>query len=403
MTDISTLASGKRPRDADQPDKEDVPFDVGTKKRRFSEVLLPTKLSSKEALLLPITGPDPYRTLPPPTKEWVQLRFQLHHFQGVYRVVQVPTNYTFANLHTLIQYLFGWTGNNSHITRVYTNVEMYKSAYRKGSIKSYGQPPPFPEEWLRPDLGRDSQEKTLQWWNIQYAESAIYEVVAVGKNQGPYKNSRGYFSDYSWHYKAEDNELLLNDVWNLDEEKNVSLGDFSNRNIGLIYEYGLDCPWAVHITIDDGFYNSKYSGNDVFVKEIKGAPSVEEKHNWASDHPEGFKKAVSDLLLVPANWKRYCRNELTTRTRRDELVARVVRKDNMTDQQVAKKQAKLEAQATTIRVSLDEAETERKRQLRAQKKAQQAAAAKRRFAESDSDTPEPELYSSDLYEAYEIF
>jgi hypothetical protein len=265
MTDTSTLASGKRPRDADQPEKENIPSDnaqPGVKKRRFTTASLAARLTEKEATPPP-KGPDPYRTIPPPSTEWIQLRFQLNRFQGVYRVVQVPTNYTFANLHTLIQYLFGWNGYHSHQTRVYTNVEMYKSANRKGCIKSYGQAPPMPEEWIIPNLSPELQESERYWWNVRNAEAAIYEVVAVGKNQGKYKDSRGCFSDYSWHYKAEDPELTLGDVWNLDEEKNVSKGEYSNRNIGLIYEYELGCGSSL-------FLSHICSYNSIFVVQVRG-------------------------------------------------------------------------------------------------------------------------------------
>ncbi|KAF8968995.1 hypothetical protein BDZ97DRAFT_1915685 [Flammula alnicola] len=393
MTDISALSSGKRPRDdIDLPQKENVasnPIVSGGKKRR---IVSDSLLLSKQAPPPQPTGPDPYRTIPPPTHEWIQLRFQLNRFKGVYRIVQVPVNYTFANLHTLVQYLFGWNGIHTHKTRVYTNVEMYKSANREGCIKSYGQAPEYPEGWVIPTLSEELQEQTLSWWNISNSEAAIYEVVASGKNQGKLKNSRGYFLDYSWHYKVEDPELTLGDVWNIDEEKNVSKGEYTNHHVGLIYEYELNCPWSVHITIDDGFYRSECPGNDVFIVSAKGAPSVEEKHHWSSDHTEGCKKAVSDMLLLSSTWKRYCRKEINTRTLGTELVVTVLKIGNMTDEQVKAKQTKLDAQADSIRKMRDQKEIERKRQVRAQRKLEREAEQRRALEESDS---EPE-YASDL-------
>lgn len=243
MSGTSTLTSGKRPRDADSSEKDNVTYNAllsGVKKRRryTTDVLTPPKFLYNE-LASHFAGSPAYFTLPCPTNTWIQLRFQLNRFPGVYRVVQVPTNYTFANMHTLIQYLFGWSGHHSHKTRVYTNVEMYKSANRKGSIKSYGQARAFPEGRFIPNLREAMQDQALNWWNISNGETAIYEVVAAGKNQGAHQDSGVYFSD-SWQYKVEDQELTLDDVWTLNEGSNVSKGEYSNRNIGLIYEYELE-------------------------------------------------------------------------------------------------------------------------------------------------------------------
>lgn len=93
-----------------------------------------------------------------------------------------------------------------------------------------------------------------------------------------------------------------------------------------------------------------------------------------------------------------------TRTLRDELVAKVVKTGNMTDQQVETKQAKLQAQAAAIRMSRDEEEKERKRKLRAQRKLEREEAA-RRALEEDDDTPEyePALNSSDRLESFLFF
>ncbi|KDQ62170.1 hypothetical protein JAAARDRAFT_189531 [Jaapia argillacea MUCL 33604] len=78
--------------------------------------------------------PDPHTTLPTPTSEFIQLRFQLARFKGVFRIVQLPQNYTFANLHTFIQFAFGWGGSHAHQSFVWSNVEMYSGNYKKGEI-----------------------------------------------------------------------------------------------------------------------------------------------------------------------------------------------------------------------------------------------------------------------------
>ena len=68
----------------------------------------------------------------------------------------------------------------------------------------------------------------------------MYEVVATGKNQGKTQKSCGYFPDCGWNYRVEDQELTLGDVWDIDDENNVSKGEYRNRNIGIIYEYELE-------------------------------------------------------------------------------------------------------------------------------------------------------------------
>ncbi|KDR82355.1 hypothetical protein GALMADRAFT_818156 [Galerina marginata CBS 339.88] len=215
-------------------------------------------------------GPDLYTTFPAPTNDYIQLRFQLQRFKGVYRTVQVPITYTFANLHTLLQYLFGWSGRRSHRTRVYTNVEIYtsQSAKQVGCIKKKGQVPEYPAELARDDahLSEELQEVLRTRFEIENRDAAIYEVVAVGKNKG----GRGYFGDYSWHYKVEDPELALSDIWNVDEEENLSGGE-SNETIGLIYDYEINSSWSVDITVDGGFYHSETPGNDIHVMAAKGA------------------------------------------------------------------------------------------------------------------------------------
>lgn len=228
-------------------------------------------------------GPDPYRILPMPTTEWIQLRFTLDRFKGVYRVVQVPSNYNFANLHTLVQYLFGWNGFHSHRARVYTNVEMYKSAGRLGCIKSYGQAPPYPDDWRIQDMRPEVQEMEDYIWQRQNGDAAIYEVVAIGKNSGKHKDSRGMFSDYSWHYKVEDNELSLADVWNIEEDKNVSKGEFSNENVGIIYEYEIGCEI------------SSYSIFELFLMQCRSLVCARHHRRWVLHKPYAWQRYLCCL------------------------------------------------------------------------------------------------------------
>lgn len=101
--------------------------------------------SSDSELEAKISAPEnPYLTLPAPTTSYIQLRMQLCRFKGVYRQVRVPTNYTLANLHTLIQYLFGWSGGHLHQSKVWADVEMYSGNYKAYHIKDKGRIGPFP-------------------------------------------------------------------------------------------------------------------------------------------------------------------------------------------------------------------------------------------------------------------
>ena len=66
--------------------------------------------------------------------ECISLSFQLAHFNGVYRVVRVPRNYTFAHLHMLVQFLFGWSGGHSHRAEVWSHVALYAKTNKPGEI-----------------------------------------------------------------------------------------------------------------------------------------------------------------------------------------------------------------------------------------------------------------------------
>lgn len=83
-------------------------------------------------------------TPPRKTTDYIRLRFQLARFR-VYRVVQLPLTFTFANLHTLIQYMFGWSDSHLHHAEVFPNVVLCDgdSESMKGTIKSCGRTRPL--------------------------------------------------------------------------------------------------------------------------------------------------------------------------------------------------------------------------------------------------------------------
>ncbi|KAJ7290038.1 hypothetical protein C8J57DRAFT_1705537 [Mycena rebaudengoi] len=86
---------------------------------------------------------DPPRR--PTSTSFIQLRFQLVRFKGVHRVVQLFLNYTFSNLHMLIQFMFSWSGHHAHVAKVYLYVEVYSGNYKAWHIKRYGRDTPKPD------------------------------------------------------------------------------------------------------------------------------------------------------------------------------------------------------------------------------------------------------------------
>ncbi|KAI0320166.1 hypothetical protein OF83DRAFT_657740 [Amylostereum chailletii] len=192
-------------------------------------------------------GPDLYLTLPSPTSRFITLNFQLCRFKRVFRIVRVPLNYTFANLHTLIQFLFGWSDSHAHAAEVYDNVELYKT--KKGEIKNCGRPHRIELEMYneRVAAGHDA-----------YRPRGNYPIWRVSTRAG-----NGYgFGDYE---EKLDWEVTLNQVWNRNEEQNASFaneGDSPNEDIAIKYTYDFGASWEVHISTHE---------QDVFWK--RGEPS----------------------------------------------------------------------------------------------------------------------------------
>lgn len=108
----SSAATSNKRRRPENGDKENQPLSGnveinGSKKRRIEH---------DEAS--EVDQEDPYTTLPPQTKEYIQLRFQLARFKGVFRTVQLPLTFTFANLHKFIMFAFGWSDGHAHQAEV---------------------------------------------------------------------------------------------------------------------------------------------------------------------------------------------------------------------------------------------------------------------------------------------
>ena len=142
---IENVDDGHAAVDSPVPDKRNrMAYDP------FDEIALPAE-------------PDPACGLPPASDTFIQLRFQLCRFKGVYRVARLPLSFTFAHLYRLTLLLFSWSGHRLHQAEVVTHAELYSTNYREGEIKKH-RSFRIPEE-------PDKEENINAWreWLFQYA------------------------------------------------------------------------------------------------------------------------------------------------------------------------------------------------------------------------------------------
>lgn len=212
-------------------------------KRTHDDASVSVASSRKKARLFDVSTrediPDPRTVLPAPSTAHVRLRFQLARFKGVFRTVALPLNYSFAHLHLLVQYLFGWGGGHVHQAKVYAAVELYSRTNRPGEIKKYGRAPPMPDDWLEgvnADHERVAFERRM--WEQSRKTEAEWVVRERGKKDGwdslgmkPGKRGDDVL--------RKDAAVRLDEVWNEELEKNASEGDYGNDEIAINYEYDL--------------------------------------------------------------------------------------------------------------------------------------------------------------------
>ncbi|KAJ6611722.1 hypothetical protein B0H10DRAFT_2055442 [Mycena sp. CBHHK59/15] len=302
--DVSLRAnsSSKRARVDSQVDKENRRTDVlqsSTKKPRLDGA---------------VPAVNPYKTLPPPSAALFQLRFQLARFKGVYRVAQVPLNYTFAHLHKLIQFMFGWHGDHMHRAKVYSHIEMYSGNYKAGHIKRYGKDAQRPDEVDAAML--------MYWEHTHRTDIAEYEVVARGRNTRRVRVHE-FDNDEDAEQRVEDQELRLSQVWNEKLRKNASMGACTNRQMGVIYEYDMGAAWTVHITMDretDFFTAETPSNLPIMVPgKNKGAPPIEDPQEDVPGELEGPQKTMSPMFYDTTVFERYLKGEVVSRAARTML------------------------------------------------------------------------------------
>ncbi|KAJ7133293.1 hypothetical protein C8R44DRAFT_772140 [Mycena epipterygia] len=295
-------ASAKRARADSRADKENHDARQTSKKARL-EVEAPAA--------------DPYKTLPPPTTSFVQLRFQLARFKGVYRVARVPLNYTFANLYSLILFMFGWSGAHAHRANVYSHVEMYSGNYKAGHIKKCGKPAPLP----------DADDEVMRGYHelTRRTDVAEYEVVMQGRSTKAH--GRRDFDDFeAAEERVEDQDLCLSQVWNEKLGRNGSKGACTNREMAVIFEYDLGDCWTLHITMDreEDFFTVRPASNlPVMVTgKNKGAPPMEDVHGEVFGELEGRNKAIPPMFFERDVFERYLKNEVTSRAGKTALDVR---------------------------------------------------------------------------------
>jgi hypothetical protein len=174
-------------------------------------------------------GPNPYITLPAKTNDYIQIRFQLLNFKNVFRIVQLPATFTFANLHTLIQYMFGWSDSHLHRAEVVSYVVMHDpNGEQVGMMKRWGRKPTFFQEYLG---GKEESYGDRISWKFERDDNPLYNVEQCGQP------SMNLGLDYAKTVK--DSDLTLGDVWTKDFENNAARGECQNDELGIIYEYDL--------------------------------------------------------------------------------------------------------------------------------------------------------------------
>ncbi|KAF5381582.1 hypothetical protein D9615_005403 [Tricholomella constricta] len=263
----------------------------------------------------PPSGPDPYTTLPPPTKAYITLRFQLARFTGVFRVVRVPLNYTFAHLHTLVQFYFGWKGR-AHNFRVYSHVTMYTASNRAkaGQMKRFGCAPPVPDSWLtghNDKMQRDMWKvinQNASWWEVvpggQRDRQSLEEQIGIGGK------------DFNYRERKEDGDVTLGMVWNR-EGGNLTEGECADREIAIAYA----ASWDVHITLEsDNAHRTVNSPSNLpILVQAKGAPPVEDAFLEAQEEVNPKCKTLHNLFYQLSTFERYCTGELGTANRPTKL------------------------------------------------------------------------------------
>lgn len=222
--------------------------------------------------------PSKLYTSPRETTNYIQLRFQLARFK-VYRIVHLSLTFTFANLHTLIQYMFGWSDSHLHHAEAFPNAVLHDDEELVGTIKSCGRKRPLEDYELGDRWAIDD------WERFEPANKPIYRV------QPKVTRRKDRFDQVM---TMEEKRVALESIWTQNEANNVSDGQCSNAQIAIIYTYDfggtyitftislnphhrpLSDEWTVHITCEQGniFHRLDTPNNHPIFKDARGAVSL---------------------------------------------------------------------------------------------------------------------------------
>jgi hypothetical protein len=170
------------------------------------------------------TESDPYLTLPTEVSGHIRLRFQLQGY-NIYRVAYVPSNYTFANLHMLVLYMFGWPRYDGYKAHVLSKSALADDWYEPG-MDCAPCPAYHCDEWER-----EAEVMATLWMRHAYDE--IRRVVPQLTRAN---------SDFTRVPVMDDRESTLADIWAPDIVHNVSRGRHINSNIGIRYTCSMIIP-----------------------------------------------------------------------------------------------------------------------------------------------------------------
>ncbi|KAI0632163.1 hypothetical protein C8Q77DRAFT_905583 [Trametes polyzona] len=307
----------KRPLENGEFDGVEIP--PSPKRPRVLDDSLPTPPTYQ----VPI--PKPVTSLPDPCNTFIQLRFQLCRFKGVYRVALIPLSFTFAHLYRYILFLFGWSGRHIHEFEVYSHVELYSKTWRPGEIKRH-RSCRFPEA-PDPDKNFDAWSAwlTLSWraeedpvlrmgpYRCMHDAALAYRRPLPPANQdNPWDK---LLAQVQVPYRYE-KDVTLGDVWSRHPKQNISGGKCANPELAVKFKYDPDANWEVHITVDpenDGQYmwTTSVPSSRPELISARGAPPSENPRKARHDI-EPKHKVVPYILLRPESFERYLKGELTS-------------------------------------------------------------------------------------------
>lgn len=256
-------------RTADIPPKQVTSSLVVPHKRArsntFGIALFDTAIMTEHSRSAADVAPDPAWVLPAPTRDYITLYITLPRLE-VWRVVEVPVNYSFALLHTLLQFLFGWSHSHPHQFAVYDGITISRTC--KGEIEETGRV-------LKPDI------ELFESLHSDHSETHMYRIKGedpiwrVGSSS---ESSRSQGED-NWVIEKDEQSVTLGDVWNQEEDQNLSYmtdGQSSNEQIAIKYEYDFNAPWIVHISCytENPFVSKVEPSNLPRIVKAQGAVSL---------------------------------------------------------------------------------------------------------------------------------